>query len=996
MRRAILCCAAILFAVACGDNITEPIPQRTLRTPEVAFATTTTEDGLSISTDKDDYQPGDVVQFTGIGWQPGDVLDIVLTDDPQTHDPHTWTVTVDADGTFHDSTYVVDEGDLNVAFTLVTTSRATGRSLTVNFTDSQPQTVTLTPSPQSVAQGSPGTANYTVSITQNGNSTACKMALSVPGLPTGVSATFTGGVTEFTSNTTVSTGLTINTTSAVLPSTITITVQVARVLNCQGSGNTNGTGTLNVIGPAAKLGFSRQPPASVVAGASITPALTVQVLDGADHPVSSTAPITLAIGSNPNGGNLSGTLTQNAIGGVATFPGISIDKIGNGYTLTASSGSLTSATSNSFNITVGAASKLAFTTQPTGGTPGNPLTTQPVVQIQDAGGNLIGTGQGSGASITLGIAPSTGTSGAILNCTTNPLGATGGVATFAGCNINLAGNGYQLRASANLPTGSSPTVLVTSSSFNIAVVDAQAPIINCTVPDQSVWHGDNVTVPCTASDGSGLKNSGDAGFSLVTSVANGSEEAAATTGSRQVCDNLNNCATAGPYAFKVDRKDPTVSCGLADGNWHAADVSIACTAADGGSGISPASDQSFSLATLVAAGTENANASTNSKTVSDGVGHTATAGPIAGNKVDKKKPEVSCNSADGAWHNDNVSIDCTASDGGSGLANAGDGSFSLSTTVGAGSETNNASTGSRSVADAVGNSAIAGPISGNKVDRKAPTFSCGSADAFWHAADVSFNCSAADGGSGLNPATDAEFSLSTAVPLNTETNTASTGSKTLSDDVGNTATAGPIGGNKIDKKDPVVTLTCPLAPVILHDPGATASWTAVDGGSGVAGASSGTLALDASSAGSKAAHTAVGFAQDNVGHNSAAAMCNYTVAFTFVGLSAPVDRPTMYNQSKAGQAIPLKWQLLDFFGAPVTNLAAVKVQAKDQACGTTPNTDQIEEYASGESGLQNLGAGFYQFNWKTPGSYGSSCKTVGLDLGEGTTRTNLAYFTFKK
>src|SRR5215217_5699878 len=134
MRRALLVCAAITFAIACTDNITEPTPDRPVATGgtvsgagTVAFATTTTEDGLSISTDKDDYQPGDVVHFTGYGWQPGDVLDIVLTDDPLTHEPHTWTVDVGADGMFHDQTYVVDEGDLYVTFTLVATSRATGR-----------------------------------------------------------------------------------------------------------------------------------------------------------------------------------------------------------------------------------------------------------------------------------------------------------------------------------------------------------------------------------------------------------------------------------------------------------------------------------------------------------------------------------------------------------------------------------------------------------------------------------------------------------------------------------------------------------------------------------------------------------------------------------------------------------------------------------------------------------------------------------------------------
>src|SRR5215210_1469876 len=111
MRRALLVCAAITFAIACGDNTTEPTPDRSptsigtaSRAGTVAFATTTTEDGLSISTDKDDYAPGDTVHFTGLGWQPRDVLDIVLIDDPLTHDPLTWTVNVGEDGMFHDST----------------------------------------------------------------------------------------------------------------------------------------------------------------------------------------------------------------------------------------------------------------------------------------------------------------------------------------------------------------------------------------------------------------------------------------------------------------------------------------------------------------------------------------------------------------------------------------------------------------------------------------------------------------------------------------------------------------------------------------------------------------------------------------------------------------------------------------------------------------------------------------------------------------------------
>jgi hypothetical protein len=145
MRRVLLVCAAITFAIACTDNITEPTPDRPLATAgtpsragTVAFATTTTEDGLSISTDKDDYQPGDTVHLTGSGWPADDVLDIQLDDEPATHPPHTWTIEVGGDGTFHDSTYVVDVEDLGVTFTLTATSRKTQQSLTVVFTDGAP------------------------------------------------------------------------------------------------------------------------------------------------------------------------------------------------------------------------------------------------------------------------------------------------------------------------------------------------------------------------------------------------------------------------------------------------------------------------------------------------------------------------------------------------------------------------------------------------------------------------------------------------------------------------------------------------------------------------------------------------------------------------------------------------------------------------------------------------------------------------------------------
>jgi hypothetical protein len=61
--------------------------------------------------------------------------------------------------------------------------------------------------------------------------------------------------------------------------------------------------------------------------------------------------VSLAIGTNPSTGTLSGTTPVAAVNGLATFSNLSIDNAGTGYTLTASSSGLTGATSSTFNIT---------------------------------------------------------------------------------------------------------------------------------------------------------------------------------------------------------------------------------------------------------------------------------------------------------------------------------------------------------------------------------------------------------------------------------------------------------------------------------------------------------------------------------------------------------------------------------------------------------------------------------------------------------------------
>lgn len=360
-------------------------------------------------------------------------------------------------------------------------------------------------------------------------------------------------------------------------------------------------------------------------------------------------------------------------------------------------------------------------------------------------------------------------------------------------------------------------------------VDRKAPAVACPSAD-GAWHNAEVVLTCQATDG-GAGVVGPASANLTTAVGANAENADASTDSRSFCDAVGNCATGGPVLHnKVDRRAPSVSCGVTDGVWHGGNISIGCSAADSGSGLAHAA--SFGVATSVPAGAETANAATASEQVCDTAGNCATAGPVAGNKIDRKAPGISCASADGVWHAADVTVACTAADGGVGLHAASPASFTLATHVAAGTETADAPTWTRPVCDALANCTTAGPVGGNKIDKKAPSFSCPAPDGQWRKTDASFACTASDGGVGLAATTPAAFTLTTAVPANTQTANASTGTKTLCDQFSNCTTVPAITGNKIDKKVP--TFSCAAPPTTWQSANVTVNCTAADtGGSGV-------------------------------------------------------------------------------------------------------------------------------------------------------------------
>src|SRR5262245_25865922 len=208
-------------------------------------------------------------------------------------------------------------------------------------------------------------------------------------------------------------------------------------------------------GAATVLAFSPQP-GNATAGCAIPGPPTVVVRDSFGNTVtSSTIYITVALGTNPGGSTLGGNTTIYTSLGVATFNDLSLNKVGTGYTLTASAAGLTPATSSAFNVNAGAAAALAFTTQPVNSTAGSAIGGPPTVTVRDSLGN---TATLSTASITIAIGSNP--SGSALGGTTTR-NAVSGVVSFSDLSINEGGNGYTLTASSAGLAG------VTSDSFNI-------------------------------------------------------------------------------------------------------------------------------------------------------------------------------------------------------------------------------------------------------------------------------------------------------------------------------------------------------------------------------------------------------------------------------------------------------------------------------------------------------------------------------------------------
>jgi polygalacturonase len=302
---------------------------------------------------------------------------------------------------------------------------------------------------------------------------------------------------------------------------------------------------------ASKLAYSQQPSSASV-NTAITPAITVDVEDQFGNVVTTdSSNVTLTKASGP--GTLSGTLTVAAASGVATFSNAKLDTIGT-YTLTASDGSLTTATSSSFSVNSVPAAKLAFAQQPTNVTAGSAISPAITVDVEDSNGNIVTTDT---SNVTLAIATGPG---AISGTVT--VAAVSGVATFNNVILDTVG-AYTLRA-----TDSSLTAAV-SSSFNVAIAAASklvfeqqptsttngvaiSPAITVEVEDPygnlETSNTSNVTLATATGPGA---LSGTTTVAAVGGVATFSDVTAASLGSYTIQASDGSLSTATSSSFNI-------------------------------------------------------------------------------------------------------------------------------------------------------------------------------------------------------------------------------------------------------------------------------------------------------------------------------------------------------------------------------------------------------------------------------------------------------------
>ena len=356
-----------------------------------------------------------------------------------------------------------------------------------------------------------------------------------------------------------------------------------------------------------------------------------------------------------------------------------------------------------------------------------------------------------------------------------------------------------------------------------AKLDRKAPVVDCQgyVVPPSGWFRDDVHVDCAIADaGSGLANAAQATTTITTSVPPGTVDPAAASAVTRVCDAVGNCATLPQLTgIRIDRAAPLVACDPLPAWTAGTSLSLRCTATDqaGASGLAdPGADAAFAVELTIPAGTQSTGLRPEPRSVCDAAGNCAGLPAFAGVGLDDLAPTVTCAAAPTGWLRADMTVACTASDGGSGLVDPADAAFVLATAfTGTASETVAFVAPKPEICDAVGNCTSVPLPTPVRIDRVDPRVSCvGPVDGAYDF-NVTIACTASDDHSGLATGATLDFVLRTAVVPGTAATGVATNSREVCDLAGNCVVFGPYGAYDID------LTAAPASPApVIDAPGA--------------------------------------------------------------------------------------------------------------------------------------------------------------------------------
>lgn len=223
-------------------------------------------------------------------------------------------------------------------------------------------------------------------------------------------------------------------------------------------------------------------PASVSAdsasNASLQFTVTAEVLDQFGQRFPGSQNVTLETAPP---GALGGNVTVAAAAGLATFPGLSLATAGN-VGLAATAAGLTNSTTNTVVVTPGQPVELAFTTQPSDATAGQPLSPPVELAFHDAQDNVVVPAPP--VNVTLQSGANDPTLGGKVSATD----AVTGRATFASLQQTTVGQDYQLTGSGTL----AGNLITSAPSQPFDVVAATGSSLTITPSQTSVQAGGNV------------------------------------------------------------------------------------------------------------------------------------------------------------------------------------------------------------------------------------------------------------------------------------------------------------------------------------------------------------------------------------------------------------------------------------------------------------------------------------------------------------------------